>query len=162
MSNFILSIETKQLLERLMKVKVGELISYQEMTDIVGRDIRKDGSGIMYSARRKALNDCQIVFITITNEGIKRASDEEIANSGASVIHKIRKASKKGKKVLHAVNDFGALTNNSKIRHNASASFLGAIDLMTRPKKIVALEEKVKEESECINVTKTLELFKAN
>lgn len=160
MSNFILSIETKQLLERLMKAEVGELITYKEMTDIVGRDIRKSGSGIMYSARRKALNDCRMVFVTIVNEGIKRASDEEIANSGSSVIDKIRRASKKGKKVLHAVNDFGALTNECKVRHNASASFLGAIDLMTRPKKIIALEEKVKEESDSINVTKTLELFK--
>jgi len=160
MSNFILSIETKQLLERLMKAEVGELITYKEMTEIVGRDIQKNGSGIMYSARRKALNDCQIVFITIANKGIKRASDEEIANSGASVIHKIRRASHKGKKILHAVNDFSALTNESKIHHNATASFLGAIELMTKPKKIIALEKKVKEESDSINVTKTLELFK--
>ena len=160
MSNFILSIETKQLLERLMKVEVGELITYKEMTEIVGRDVRKDGSGIMYSAKRKALNDCQIVFITITNKGLKRASDEEIANSGASVIHKIRRTSHKGKKVLYAVNDFSALTNESKISHNAYASFLGAIDLITRPKKIVALQEMVREESDSINVTKTLELFK--
>ena len=159
MSNFILSIETKQLLERLMKVEVGELITYKEMTEIIGRDVRNNGSGIMYSARRKALNDCQIVFITITNEGLKRASDEEIANSGASVIHKIRRASHKGKKILHSVNDFGKLSNKSKIRHNASASFLGAIDLMTQPKKIVALEERVKKESDSITVTKTLELF---
>ncbi|HUU86120.1 MAG TPA: hypothetical protein VMX17_00035 [Candidatus Glassbacteria bacterium] len=160
MSNFILSIETKQLLERLIKTKVGELVTYKEMTKIVGRDIRKEGSSIMYSARRKAVNDCQIVFITVTNKGIKRASDEEIANSGSSVIHKIRRTSHKGKKVLHCVENFGSLTNESKIHHNASASFLGAIDLMTRPKKIIALEEKVKEESNSINVMKTLELFK--
>lgn len=160
MSNFILSIETKQLLERLIKAEVGELITYQEMTNIVGRDIRKEGCGIMYSARRKAENDCQIVFITVVNKGIKRASDEEIANSGTSAIAKIRRTSHKGKKRLHCVENFGSLTNESKIHHNAAASFLGAIDLMTRPKKIIALEEVVKKESNSINVTKTLELFK--
>lgn len=93
------SIDAKTIHRAISTLKPNDLITYEQVSDVVGRDIRKS-KGALYTAIRMARDSEGIAFETITNVGIRRMTDSEIvAEFSVKPFRKIssivRKSSKK-------------------------------------------------------------------
>ncbi len=152
-------IDTQMIYERLSTASIGDLIEYQELTALIGTDVQNKGRGYMETARRMALRDKGMVFQPVRGVGLKRLADTEIVQSGQAYITKIRRHARRGMRVLVSVQDFGALPNDLKVRHNATVSMLGAVAVFSGGAAQKRVEGAVEKAGQKISYTKTLELF---
>lgn len=153
------SIDAQMIYERLEKTTVGEIVGYDELTALIGSDVQLKGRGYMETARRMAMRDKGMVFGPIRGIGLKRLADTEIVRSGQSYISKIRRHARRGMKVLVSVQDFDALPNDLKVRHNATASMLGAVAQFSGSTAQKRIEGAVEQAGNKISYARTLELF---
>lgn len=156
-----LSLDAKLLYERLKSAKIGDVVTYQELSNIIGRDVLDPGRGLLQTARRKALREDYFVFGIVRKEGLKRLSDLEIVATGEDTVGRIRRTARRGFRTITAVKDFEALPNEAKIRHNVYASMLGAVAMAASAPQMKKLEKKVSEAKAQLSLTKTLEAFSA-
>lgn len=157
-----ISIDSHAIYQRLIKAQPGELITYVELSNIIGRDFQSFGRCNYETASRIALRDNKMVFVAVRNQGIKRLENEAIPSViGVNSISKIRRLSKRSAKKIMATN-YDALSNESKIIHNTGLSVLGAFMQMTKPKSISVIEEGIKaNDLNRMTFAKTLEQFKS-
>lgn len=153
------SIDTQMIYERLEKSAIGELVEYQELSALIGTDVQSKGRGYMETARRMAMRDKGMVFEPVRNVGLKRLADTEIVRSGQAYISKIRRHARRGMRVLVSVQDFNSLPNDLKVRHNATASMLGAVAQFSGGAAQKRIEGAVEQAGQKISYAKTLELF---
>lgn len=125
-------IDSRSVYERLKNMIPGEAISYQELSDLTGRDIIRQRY-ILNSARNMALRD-NIVFDVIHNFGIKRLTDNEIVQiESVRPLSKCRSALKNGIKRITCAKE---ISNEERIQVNASLSLFGVIAEFTKPKAV--------------------------
>lgn len=158
-----ISVDARLLHQRLKEVAVGETITWEELSTVIGRDVTAGsaGYGPLSTARKRALNDDGIVFDAVSKVGLKRLTDTEIVNTGQATVDKVRRAARKGAKRLLSVRDFEALPNAMKIKHNAYASLLGAVASIAQENKVHQLEKHVENAKAALPLAKTLEVFKS-
>lgn len=154
-----MSLDTQMLYERLEKAQIGDLIKYEELSAIIGSDVQIKGRGSLQSARKMAMRDKSMVFESVRDIGIKRLADAEIVRSGQAYISRIRRHARRGMRVLVSVQNFEALPNDLKIRHNATASMLGAVAQFSGGAAQKRIEDAVEAAGNKISYAKTLELF---
>ena len=156
-----ISIDTHVVYKRITALNPGEIVSYTELSTLIGRDFQSFGRGNYETAQKIALRENRMVFSSVRGVGIKRLKNEEIpAVVGYGTMTKIRKAAKRGGKKIIA-SDYDTLSSEGKIRHNTGLSILGAFVQMTRPKSIAQIDEAVKvEDMNKLTYAKTLEQFK--
>ena len=155
-----LSVDAIMLYNRITNSTPGEIILYSELNGIIGRSVQKgSGYGVMQTARRKAMNENNMVFSTIANVGLKRLQDGEIAQSGESVRRAIRRKAKAGIKTLSCVQNFDGLSKEDKLQHNTNMSMIGAIYQFSSTNTVKKISNVVETTSSAIPVVKTLELF---
>jgi len=155
-----MSIDTRLLIEKMKSVKVGDVISYDELSKIIGRDIRsRQGYARLQSARRNCLKQHGIVFSTVAKEGLRRCDDSQIVGQAEHFVHRAHRISKRGIDTL-ACADFQKLDNTKRVELNAIASGLGVIHHITSmpaQKKLMAAAQQA---SDKLPLAKTLEVFK--
>jgi hypothetical protein len=151
-----LSIDVKVTYDRLRAAKVGDVVTYQELSALIGRDIRKTAAWVLSSARRKVLHDDSIVFGVIYKVGVKRLNDQEIVATGHDAITMIHRRAVRSIKKITAVQDFHALSPADQIRHNTYASVLGMLSHTTRDKQIKRIEAVVEKSQAELAVQRTL------
>ena len=160
---FELSIDTKFLYDRMVRIGIGEVVMYSELSGLINGDVQGEARSNMNSARRRAASIDGIEFDTIRRVGLKRMSDREIAReTGEHYIGGIRRKARRGMKVLGHIGDPSALANEDKIKMNTDASFLGVIGHMCKPKHLKRIEEAVREAVNKLPPLKTLELFRGH
>ncbi len=139
-----LSIDSQLIAERLMQVEIGQLVTYEVLSEVIRQDATNDhGRGCIATARRMLQRDHQIVFGTVRGVGLKRLSDAEIVQTGSHSVHRVRSAARRGAKMLTAVSDFDALAPADKLRHNATLSVLGAIEAISSAGAVKKVEQRV-------------------
>lgn len=153
-----LSVDARLLYERL--VKVEGTITYKELNEVVGGNVQEKQRGVLTTARKMAESIDGIVFGTISTVGLKRLNDSEIVNLSDGIIRHVRRSSRKGISKISKVADFNNLSNEDKIKHNASLSILGVFAEISKPKKIGLIEKKVAAAQDSLSLIKTLEAFK--
>mgnify|MGYP001166929967 CR=1 FL=1 len=154
-----LSIDSKLIAECLMQVEIGQLVTYEVLSEVIRQDATNDhGRGCIATARRMLQRDHQMVFAAVRGVGLKRLSDAEIVQTGSHSVHRVRSAARRGAKMLTAVSDFDALAPADKLRHNAHLSVLGAIEAMTSTGAVKKVESKVTAASP-LPIAATLEAF---
>jgi hypothetical protein len=159
-SLFQCSIETKWLIDRGRRLQVGEVVTYEELSKLIGIDVREEGRGALRSARNILLRDEQIVLDSVPNVGLKRSSDSEIVQSAGAVFSKLRRGAQRGVQRLTAVADFDRLSDADKLAHNASVSALAVIKLMGKPKSVERIAASVNTANTgSLPIARTLELF---
>ena len=158
-SSFELSIDTQILIGELMKAEVGDVIEYDALSKVLGRNVRTVAAGNLRSARKIVQRDEEIVFGAIRGIGLKRLGDEAIACSGESSIKRIHRESIRGRKRLETVRNFAALPAEVQVAHNASMSLLGALQQGTRPRTQQRIETRVREVHDKLALAQTLALF---
>lgn len=155
-----LGIDTKALINRLLKCEIGEFVAYKELGDIIGRPVQGKANGLLQSARRYVLRERQFVFGTIHKQGLRRLNDVEKVQTSEHYTRMAHNVARKGMKVLTAVDNFDNLPNDIKIKHNTYASVFGALHAITTKPSIKKLEGKVEAAQEKLPLAKTLEAFK--
>jgi hypothetical protein len=156
-----ISIDSHAIYQRLIKLAPGEMIGYNELSAIIGRDFKAFGRGNYDTACRIALRDNKMVFVSVRNEGIKRLENEAIpCVIGTGSISKIRKMSQRSAKKIMA-SDYDTLSNNGKLAHSTNLSVLGAFMQMTKHKSISIIEDAIQIDNfNKLTFARTLEQFK--
>lgn len=154
-----ISLDAQILRDRLKKAKVGDVVTYEELTQEVGRDVRGRAKAALYTARNHALKHAGMVFQAVENVGLKRLSDVEIVESVGGDLKLIRRKARKSATKLTKV-AFDKLPNEQKIDHNAKLSMLGALQQFSAPQSLIAVRSKVQESNQALSIGRTLDVFK--
>lgn len=153
------NIDTKTILERLRKAEPGELVTYAELSEIIGRDVRATARGCLTSAMRGALRE-GLVFSSVKNEGVRLLPDDGIAGVGLAAVKHIGRAARRAGKKLACVRDFDAMPNAAKVQHNMGMSVLGAIVHSTSAPSMKRVEATVEKAQTQLPIAKTLDIFR--
>lgn len=151
-----LSIDTKMLSDRLALLPVGETLPYEDLSSVIGRDVRTEARSNLTSAMHRLLSE-GVVFAAVRGIGIKRLTDEEIVGIGPETVAKVRRAARRAGTKLSAVQDFAALPATAQTQHNMSMSVLGVLLHLTKPKTIRQLEARIGEAQAALPLQRTLE-----
>jgi len=155
-----MSIDAEIILGVLVDVKVGETITYEDLSKRIGRDVQGQAYSAMATARRAAMRTEQVVFGTIQNEGLVRLSDEQILALDKDGYRSIRRAALRRMKRRACVK-FDGLTDENQIKHNAGMSIDNAIRAIGTKANVKKIEARVAESKEKLPLAKTLEAFKS-
>lgn len=153
------NIDTKILHDFLKTAKVGQLITYDELSALIGRDVREAARGCMTSAIRRALRD-NLVFEAVRNEGYRLLPDEKIAGVGMNAVKRIRRTASRAARKLSCVRDFDAMSNEAKVAHNTGLSVLGAIAHSAGHTAVKRVSRIVEQAATQLPIAKTLEAFR--
>jgi len=154
------SADARLLYQRLAKMNVGDFISYQDLGEIIGRNVQQEGRGFLNTARLMAEREDGKTFGVIINEGLKCLNSGEIINTAAFSIGHIKRTSRRSMKRIACITDLSTLPNDEKIRLNTYASILGVMSVMAKGSSIKKIEARVQETQEQLPYVKTLEAFK--
>jgi hypothetical protein len=122
----------------LDRLAVGDIATYAELTEAVGRDIQKHRY-LLDTALQRLLRKRK-VFGCIKETGYQRLSDSEIVNYSFSAFKRIRRIARKNAVRLSAV-EFERLSNEERVRHNLHISALGAIAHAATPSNLAKLNQ---------------------
>jgi hypothetical protein len=115
--------ETELLIKHLSAAEIGQVFTYAEMNDVCKDDVQIRNT-ILQTARRHMMKPpYRMVFGTIAGIGIKRLSDEEIPDEGASAIKRSRNIARKGHKKMTCA-DIGKMTPETKVKHITTSTIL--------------------------------------
>lgn len=116
--------ETELLIKFLANAEVGQTFTYSEMNAACKDDVQKRNS-ILQTARRTLLKPPhRMVFDVIVGIGIKRLSDEEIPDVGASAVKRSRNIAKYGMRKM-ACATVANMTPDARFKHIALTTVLG-------------------------------------
>lgn len=152
------SADTLIIENRLRNAVVGEMVSYDELTKLLGRDVRQFCRSSITSARH-TLEGESIFFDTVANEGLKRLTESEaVTKTAPSYVSRAKSAASRGMRVLQNV-QYDNLDDNTKRKHLSTSAQLGAIKLFTSSKATKAIEGKVEQTKTTLPIGETLKLF---
>lgn len=156
-----LTIESQIVLDRLLKAEQGEIVTYAELSELIGVNAQEEGYRYVAAARRKALNDRSAVFEAVSGLGIKRLHGEEVVDHASSTIVRMRRAAQRGMKKLTSLSEdeYANLPNEHKIKHNTVASMLGALTVFTSKPAALRVEAAVSRAHASLPLQRTLEAF---
>lgn len=154
------SVDTNLIYQRIERAEIGEVITYDEMSDLIGRNVRTKAAHNLASARRRAFNQRQMVFDAVHKVGIKRLNDVEIVTTTQQAIDKARRSARRAAKRITAVRDFDALPKELRVKHNTFMSALSAMAAITKAGPMAKLEKIVGEAQQTLPLAKTLEAFR--
>jgi len=155
-----INIESRLLFNRLRDAQTGDVITYSELSEIIGIDVQNGGRGYLNTARKMCEREKDKAFGTIVNHGLKCLNDSEVVETAVYAVGHIKRTSRKYIRKLRCVNNFDMLTNDDKIKFNTYASTLGVLSNMTKISNIKKIEVKVQETQERLPYVKALEVFK--
>lgn len=152
-----LAIETSIALERLSKAKPGETVTYKELSELCGCDVRKRRD-IITTPINKLLSEQSKVFITEHGKGIRLLTNEEIPALGFKDIGRIGKIAKRSVRRL-AASDYDTLSETAKIAHNTHLTILSMMERGTTKKSLTLVTEAVGKRTHPLPLGDTLKLF---
>jgi len=149
------SYETQLLVNRLLKVPEGASISYNDLSTVIGEPV--DGSTTkLGSARRVIQSESQIIFETIRGEGLRRADAFGVVRAAGAGVEKIRRESRRRLKIL-ACTQIDKLDTEGKAQFNMTASHLGILGEICKPRAAKQLRIAVEAAQERLPVGKAIE-----
>lgn len=123
--------ETRQLIERLSKLAVGETISYREVMKSCELPSINSCRGYLATARNSLRNE-GVLFEAIRGEGLRRMSDEEIATQcPAWRRRKIRAQARHMVKDTSAIRDMDGLSDEARISVYVAQAEAAVIEKVT-------------------------------
>ena len=150
------SVDTKVLENVLGEAQVGQTITYEAMSQAIGRDVREHSQASLSTARRGVLKTKGFVFGVERNVGLTRLSDAEIVNSSENDRKRVQRAAKRSLVKLTKVR-FETLPEEQKRMHVTYSAQLGAIAMFSSKQASNKIESKAN--SEQMPIGETLKLF---
>lgn len=152
------SVEAQFLYERLSKSAVGEIITYAEMDELIGRSVQKQCRQALQTARNACKSELRILFGTIAKVGLKRLSNDEIPGLAESKIAHIRRTVKRGLTEQMCA-DYESLQSDQKTKYNMNMAMFSTYQELSKPSSISSVESQVKVSQTTLPVGKVLKLF---
>lgn len=151
--------ETRQLIDRLSKLAVGEQISYREIMVACELASIQACRGYLNTARNSLRRD-GILFEVIRGIGLRRMSDEEIAtNCPAWRRRRIRAQGRGMAKDISAIKEFDALSDEGKISVYVAQTQSALIDKATGRKMNTRLSDAARAKKEELLVGESLQIM---
>jgi ribosomal protein S3AE len=151
----ILSIDAKLLYNRLIKVEIDEIITYEELSKVINRNVKIDRH-VLDTARKKTEIDDNIVFEVIRGKGYKRLDNTEKAESlekyNRSIKRTINRASRRASTV-----DFDQLTMEGKNKFKMYVSCMAAMKHFTKGPIQKKIKNKIEEKENQLSLSEILQ-----
>jgi hypothetical protein len=156
------AVETDILVKRFCEAKSKEVVTYEEMEHITGRNIREDARHLINSARRILRTRHNRVIECVRNVGYKVLDAQGIVLSSAGDLKSVRrKARVGGQKLITISNDeFNALAREEKTDYMARRSVLGVLFQATGKRAEKQIAQAVESSNGVLPLNKTLEFMK--
>lgn len=151
------SADTETIEGLIMRLSVGEVLTYDAMTAALGRDVRKHCSSNLQSAKRCCESN-GVVLSVVRNQGYRRLDDVGIIASAEGDRRRVARSSKRAVRKLAFV-EFEKLTDDEKRKHTVAAAQLGAVAHFATHGSKRRIESKVQDNSGPIPLGDTLKLF---
>jgi hypothetical protein len=156
-----MGIDARIILAKLLDLKVGERLSYDDLSSAIGRDMRPGNPGYSsFSSARVAAERDGVVIDVIQKWGIVRLDDIGIVKSGSRFVDSIHRLARRGRKRLSRVDKFDLLPSEAKIEHNVQMSQFGVLEEFSSTKTERRLHGRVKETGSYLPLAKTIEELK--
>ena len=156
--NFEKSADTKILISVLGEAAVGQIITYEQMSKAIGRDVRQFAFNAMRSARLALLRDKQYVFGVETRVGLKRLDDSQIVDASESDRRRLKRTANRAISKL-AVVKYEALSDEKKKQHTVASAQMGAIAMFSGKSASNKIASNVNASKEQLAIGETLKLF---
>lgn len=144
MTAFETSGDTKTLAHVLRGIAVGGMVTYEELSAAIARDVQRDGRSNLRTARNRVLTENDIVFEVVRDVGLRRLADPEILTSAAKDKDRIRRTSRRGVKKVLCI-DYDSLSRDDKTKHNTALSMFSVVAVMVSNKSIKRLSIEIEE-----------------
>lgn len=151
------SADTLIIENRLRKTQEGEIVTYDELTKLLGRNVVMFCRGNVGTARH-ALIEESIFFDCIPNEGYKRLTLSEATASSEDFRRRARKTIRRGIRHLRHI-PLDQLSDEDKMKHMSSAVQFETMELFSSTKAANRIETAVKDSSHKMAIGETLKLF---
>jgi hypothetical protein len=151
------SADTLTIENRLRNTEPGDVVSYDDLSTLLGRDVRMYCRGNLGTAR-KTLVDESIFFDVLPNAGLKRLNTEEACEAASSYTRRARKTARRGIRHLQHV-QFDELSDDGKRKHLTTSAQLGAMEMFGAGKAAKRIEKRVNGQRDQLPIGETLKLF---
>jgi hypothetical protein len=155
-----ISMETQLLVRRLRDTKIGDLLTYEDLSKVARRPVGDSLRGPLTSARRKLLREERIAFVTIAGTGIRRATDEEKVAMGVDGMSRMRRQGRRSLRQIYSVENFDAMPPEVKVQHNVTATVLNLFVEVSGAKKQKQLTAAVEKQGNMLPLEASLEHLK--
>ena len=127
--------------EQLYDADFGDLVTFSQLSALVGKDLQTDGYHILRRALLEMENE-GYVFENVRNEGYRRLSDEERALSDRVIVSINRKADRGIKQKTVGI-DFDGMSKDAQITQNVHLYVLNLTKVVGTKKAMKKLESKL-------------------
>lgn len=139
--NFVASSDAKVLADLLRNAEVGQVVTYEEMSEAIGREVTQDRSAI-YTARAIVQREDRMIFDCVMKVGVKRLADADIVNLGDRARARVRKIASSVTKAITCVN-YDSMSRESQVKHNTALSMFGVFSELSANKSFIKLQSHV-------------------
>jgi hypothetical protein len=155
-------IETGFLIDRLDKVKDGEMVSYGDLSRFASVDVQGTrGRGYLKTATKFFLNEHGVRFATVRNVGLKRLTPEEAVTASDADVHVVNRTIRRNRdRLVMSVRDFDVISSDAKVKYNTNRSILEMVNHVTQKKAVKQIETRVRKTETLLPVQKTIEAFR--
>lgn len=158
-----ISVEAQTLLKRLLRAAIGEIVTYDELSQLIGRDVRPSAHRayvMLVTAKKKALAEQNYHFEAVRGVGLKRCSDAEKVDGAQAYLGRARTAATKAARVATSVDDFEGLSSEMQIKHNMLLSQAGLIRQATDARTAKKIANVVKTQQSVLPPALMLQAFR--
>lgn len=154
---------TTQLVKLLGSTNIGDIVTYEQLQDVIHMDCRPQGPGYgyQYTARNILEKEANIVFEAVTNIGLKHLPPDDVAKSSLQCFVKpLRSHIKRQKRRVNTLNDdYGNLKESERFCVDTTRTLIAFTSHTTQTKAINQIENVVKNKSKEIGLDDTIALF---
>lgn len=152
---FRVSSDTAALVRLLSTAEPGVLVSWEQMSDELGRSAApgEPGYPATLAARKILERDYRIAFEAEPTHGLRRLQNDEVVKSGDRFLDRARRVVKRGIVRLTCAN-YDALPRDQQVQHNAKISVMAAIAELGSSKSIRRVEKHVRDNNAALPAAK--------
>jgi len=155
---FVPSVDTQAIAKRLEKAEPGEVVTYDELSDIIKHNVQNGHRHILYSAMNLLQREKRMVFGVVTKVGLQRMPDADIATSWKHDLDIIRRRTTRSSRRVSCA-DFDNLTHIQKREAFTGLSVMGALRMFTKKDAVKKIEGAVDKEPKRMDYRESLQLF---
>lgn len=126
--------ETSMLIDLLKDEPIGSEVTYDELSEHIGKDVRTDGNGYLQSAREFLKTEHNQVWGVIRAQGIKHLDDSERIELSKAEQKSARRKAKRSMRTALAVVDYEKLDDAEKAEHQSLVATGRLFVLMAGPR----------------------------
>ena len=148
MSRFQISVDAQILCDKILEYKdrPGDIITYAELSQIIGRDVQREARSLLTTARRRVMADHNILVDVVPGVGIITLDESQKARTWRSSAERVRRETGRAIRRLATV-DYARLSREDQTEVLTGQSFAGAIAQAASAKQIKRIEARVQEGS---------------